>query len=97
MPMKMPKVMDCTVSDCAYNSAKACHAMAITVGDNPNLPICDTYLQSSIHGGVKDMTAGVGACKTAVCSFNKDFECSAPNIHVGKKQGVPDCLTFRES
>jgi hypothetical protein len=95
--MKMPKVMDCSVSDCAYNAEKACHAMAITIGDNPNQPVCDTFFKSSAHGGVKDMTAGVGACKTADCSFNKDFECTASNIHVGMKGGEPDCLTYKQS
>lgn len=94
MAMKMPKVMDCTVKDCAYNMDKACHAMAITIGEDAHTPACDTFFQSKTHGGVKDMTAGVGACKTADCQYNRDFECSAPNIHVGMKGKQPDCLTF---
>ena len=94
--MDMPKVMDCTVSKCAYNTGKACHALAITIGENPDQPKCDTFFQSSIHGGVKSMIAGVGACKTGGCSFNQDFECAAPNIHVGMKNGAPDCLTFKK-
>lgn len=93
--MKMPKVTDCTVSGCAYNNSKACHAMAITIGGNPDQPICDTFFQSSTHGGVKDLTAGVGACKTADCNFNKEYECIAPAIHVGMRNGEPDCLTFK--
>ncbi len=95
MGREMPKVSDCSVSNCAYNSNKACHAMAITVGDEPNDPTCDTFFQSSTHGGAKDATAGVGACKAADCQFNEEFECSAPNIHVGMKEHEPDCLTFQ--
>jgi hypothetical protein len=93
MPMKMSPVKDCAVSNCAYNEKKACHAMAITVGEAAD-PMCDTFFQSDIHGGVKEMTASVGACKIADCRFNERFECSAPNIHVGFKHNHPDCLTF---
>ncbi|HEX9874976.1 MAG TPA: DUF1540 domain-containing protein [Deferrimonas sp.] len=94
MTMKMPQVKDCAVSSCAYNDKKSCHAMAITVGDPEGGPMCDTFFESAVHGGVKDMTAGVGACKSADCSHNRDFECAAPNIHVGMNRGEPDCLSF---
>ncbi|PLX84896.1 MAG: DUF1540 domain-containing protein [Desulfuromonas sp.] len=94
MPMNMPKVTDCSVSDCAYNDKHACHAMAITVGEKPSEPVCDTYFQSSIHGGVRDMNAGVGACKSYDCQHNTDFECMAPNVHIAMKGSQPDCLDF---
>lgn len=94
MTMEMPKVADCTVSNCAYNTGAACHAMAITIGDQPNEPVCDTYFQADTHGGVMDMTAGVGACKSSDCLHNTDFECTAPDVHVGLKGSQPDCLSF---
>lgn len=94
MATKMPQVKDCTISDCAYNSKKTCHAMAITIGDKPDDPVCDTYFHSEVHGGISNLTAGVGACKTSGCSYNRDFECAAPAIHVGLKGAHPDCLTF---
>lgn len=97
MPMKMPKVKDCTVSDCAYNNNKGCHALAITIGEEPDKPICDTFFQASKHGGDKSATAGVGACKTADCSYNQDYECTASDIQVGMTSGEPDCLTFQRS
>jgi len=93
MPMKMPKVMDCSVGDCAYNDKKACHAMAVTIGEASD-PMCDTFFKSTTPGGVKDMTAGVGACKVSECRHNEHFECAAGNIHVGFKHNHPDCLTF---
>jgi len=96
MGMEMPKVLKCSVSDCAYNAKKACHAMAITVGEPQGDPACDTFFTSDRHGGVMDMTAGVGACKTSDCKFNEDFECMASNIKVGMKKGQPDCLTFKK-
>ena len=94
MAMKMPQVSDCTVTDCAYNTSQACHALAITVGEEPDEPICDTFFASSNHGGVKDVTAGVGACKAADCQFNQEFECTAANVKIGYQGDQPDCLTF---
>ncbi|KJS00483.1 MAG: hypothetical protein VR65_13075 [Desulfobulbaceae bacterium BRH_c16a] len=92
--MEMPKVTACEVSQCAYNANKACHAMAITIGDISNRPKCDTFFQTSIHGGVKETTAGVGACKISECNYNEELECSAANIKVGMKSGTAECLTF---
>lgn len=86
--------MDCTVENCSYNQNEICHAIAITIGDLPQNPACDTYCQSSAQGGVPDMTAGVGACKTSDCRFNKCLECTAEDIQVGMQGGEPDCLTF---
>ena len=94
MAMKMPKVTECSVAGCAYNTSQSCHAMAITIGEPAGDPACDTYFTAARHGGVMDATAGVGACKSADCRFNKDYECSAAGIMVGMKQGEPDCLTF---
>jgi len=94
MGMEMPKVMACSVENCAYNAEKSCHAMAITVGEPAGDPSCDTFFSAEKHGGVMDMTAGVGACKLADCKFNKDYECSAPNITVEMHKGQPDCMTY---
>lgn len=91
--MEMPKVTACEVSQCAYNDNKDCHALAITIGDISK-PKCDTFFQTSIHGGVKDTTAGVGACKISECNYNEELECSAANIKVGMKSGTAECLTF---
>ena len=93
--MEMPKVSGCSVTDCAYNTDKACHALAITIGEDPNDPTCDTFFNSSAHGGVKETIAGVGACKTSNCEYNKDLECSASAIEVGMKGDQVDCLTFK--
>ncbi len=93
MATKMPQVADCSVKDCAYNMNKGCHALAITIGEAAK-PVCDTYFQASEHGGVQDLTAGVGACKMSQCQFNENFECSAKSIHVAYKEKEPDCTTF---
>jgi hypothetical protein len=93
--IEMPTVTDCTVSACAYNLSQACKAKAITIGAISE-PKCDTFFQSSIHTGIKDITAGVGACKMNDCSFNEELECTAQNIKVGMKNGNADCLTFQK-
>lgn len=91
MAVKMPKILDCVMSDCSYNKNKECHAMAVTVGGSH--PMCDTFFKSSQKGGVMDI-GGVGACKVSDCKFNKALECSASGIHVGVHQDHADCSTF---
>jgi hypothetical protein len=88
----MPAVSECVISECAYNSNNACHAIAITIGDG-NRPMCDTYFKSKTRGGIKD-TAGVGACKVSTCSHNMDFECCATNIRIGNENNQGKCQTF---
>lgn len=89
---QMPCVSECAISECAYNSDKACHAIAITIGDGDS-PMCDTFFKSSRHGGTIE-TAGVGACKVSACSHNTDFECTAASIRVGQAQSLGKCMTF---
>lgn len=91
--MQMPKVQECDVDQCAYNTDGKCHALAITIGDGEN-PMCDTFCQSSSKGGVKGSTAGVGACKVTACRHNQMLECSAKRISVGWEGQQADCLTF---
>ena len=93
--MKMPKVMQCTMEDCAYNSEQNCPALAITVGDPNGNSHCDTFFKAEPSGGDQEQTAGVGACKLSDCQFNQKFECSAPDIQVGMQGGQADCLTFQ--
>ncbi len=93
MAVQTPKVIDCSVRDCSYNQNKACHAVAITVGDS-NCAMCDTYYHSSQKGGAMEITGSVGACKEDDCKFNNSLECSAPGIHVANHMGHADCSTF---
>lgn len=90
--IKMSEVSECVIADCAYNANKACHAIAITIGDGDR-PMCDTLCRSKKHGGIND-TAGVGACKVEICMHNKDLECSATSIQVGHAGSEAKCLTF---
>lgn len=91
--IEIPAVSECTVVECAYNQARRCHARAITVGDLDQ-PECDTYFQS--HNEVRDpnITAGVGACKAIQCRFNRELECTAPQIQVAYNEGHASCMTF---
>ena len=94
--MKMPKVQQCEASECAYNNQNACHALAITVGDGTH-PRCDTFCESSKHGGDDGSTGQVGACKVDICKFNQALECSAPSITVKHHDGnCADCSTFQK-
>lgn len=93
MTMSMSKIKACEVTDCAYNKNKACHALAITVGDASH-PRCDTFTKSASKGGDLASTGSVGACKIDSCKFNRSLECSAKDIMVGLHQGHADCKTF---
>jgi hypothetical protein len=90
---EMPEVQKCDALHCGYNVNSNCHAKAITVGDYLN-PGCDTFLGTERHIKETKRIAGVGACKVSNCKFNDDYECSAPNISVGLKEGKVNCLTF---
>jgi hypothetical protein len=92
MPMKMPKILDCTMSECSYNKDDQCHA--ITVGAAS--PLCDTFAAFAKKGGALDMTGSVGACKVDRCKFNDSLECAADGIHVGRHVDHPECDTFSQ-
>jgi len=93
MAMNMSKIKSCEVTDCAFNRSRACHALAITVGDASH-PRCDTFMKSASKGGDIASTGSVGACKIDSCKFNKSLECSSKDISVGLHQGHADCKTF---
>ena len=92
MAMKMPMILDCKMTDCAYNEKQKCHALAITVGGPA--PLCDTFLKRTQKGGVADVTGSVGACKVDNCKFNQSLECAADGIHVDNRGGHAECNTF---
>ncbi len=93
--MEMVKIINCSVSECAYNQNDTCHAMAITVGGGPDHR-CDTFFSAAAMGGFPETTGGVGACRTAACMYNQNLECSASGIRVGREGEEIDCLTFAE-
>ncbi|MFP4106408.1 MAG: DUF1540 domain-containing protein [Phycisphaerae bacterium] len=93
--MRMPKVRECEIDQCAYNQNSMCHALAITIGDAVN-PRCDTFCSSHSKGGDPSETASVGACKVSVCKYNESLECTAEDIEVGRKGDEIDCKTFQQ-
>ncbi|WP_267592793.1 DUF1540 domain-containing protein [Carbonactinospora thermoautotrophica] len=90
----MPLVNECAVDACAYNRDRACHALAITIGDLGHAH-CDTFFSASIKGGDPSAVGHVGACKMADCEYNVSLECQAPGITVGYQQNAADCLTYQ--
>ncbi len=91
--IEMPLVSECSVTECAYNVSKNCHARAITVGDSVH-PGCDTFMPESRHVKMTQTVAGIGACKTTTCKFNEDFECMTESIRVGMVRNEVNCMTF---
>ena len=76
----MPRILDCSVTDCSYNKEKNCGATAITVG------------YSTVKGGLAKADTFVGACQKADCTHNEALECTAASISVGA--GTADCLSY---
>lgn len=93
MAIMMPKILSCSVLECAYNKNSECHTPAITVGDGDHAE-CDTFYRAQSKGGVNDIIGGVGACKAHMCKFNKSFECVAPGINVASHSEHADCKTY---
>lgn len=91
--VEMPPVSKCSVTQCAYNADRQCHARAITVGDGVH-PGCDTFFNSRNHARNHGNSAGVGACKVTQCTHNDDFECIAESIEVGADGNDVHCRTF---
>jgi hypothetical protein len=92
--VEMPEVLACSASNCAYNRDDSCHAKAITIGDGIH-PSCDTFIDDSSGQTHADLTAGVGACKVTLCSFNTDFECGADHIEVAIADHTANCMTYQ--
>lgn len=91
--LEMPMVTKCQVGQCAYNVGNNCHARAITIGDATH-PGCDTFMSNGRHTRQDKMIAGIGACKTATCKFNDDFECMADSVQVSMVHSEANCITF---
>lgn len=95
--MDMPVIQECRVEVCSYNRDRACHALAITVGDTTRTVLharCDTFVEATFKGGESSVTGRVGACKMSDCRHNSDLECQAPGIVVGYRQDEATCLTY---
>jgi hypothetical protein len=90
---ELPRVQECTVSGCGYNH-DGCHAFAITIGQYNSE--CATFIDTATKGGMRQVTARVGACKRVECRHNAQLECRAPAISVGPGQELADCMTFEE-
>lgn len=90
--LQMPRVSECTVSECGYNH-DGCHAFAITIGaDSAN---CATFIDTSAKGGLDRVIAQVGACGRTDCVHNEELECRAPAIRVAPGKDVADCQTYQ--
>ncbi len=95
MGMAMPKILSCSMTDCAYNNNDGCHALAITVG--AETPMCDTFMMCSQKGGGAESNESVGACKVVKCNYNQSLECTASGIHISRHADHAECDTFAGS
>jgi len=92
MCFNMSEVLDCSVTECAYNVDRKCRTMAINVGGSG--PLCDAFIRHSSKAGMQNINGGVGACKMENCKYNKSLECSAEGIHVELLKDKAECITF---
>lgn len=90
--LNMTRVAECSITECAYNTGHACHAIAITVGSG-DMPMCDTFYVAREHS-TDHGRAGVGACKISACQHNHGLECDAGSVLVGKLEARVRCITY---
>lgn len=86
----MPKVHTCATTSCSFNQ-DGCTAFAMTMGEKG----CVTFVEIGTRGGLDRVTAQVGACQRADCTFNHNLECEADAVRIGA--GDADCLTYQAS
>jgi hypothetical protein len=67
--------------------------IAINVG-GPE-PFCDTFVSAGKKGGVRNVSARVGACKVEDCTFNNALECTAESIRVTLQQNRAQCVSYQ--
>ncbi len=91
---KMPLIVSCTGSDCAYNRDLTCNAMAVTMGADRQA-VCDTFYRSDHQVAHPDSVSFVGACKMEGCRFNRNLECTAfSGVSLVGDNGRVRCHTY---
>jgi hypothetical protein len=92
--LQMPAVRECTAVACSFNDG-GCHAPAVTVAAAGEAASCATFVESTVSGGIAEITGSVGACARTDCVHNTNLACTAPSVQVGSGTTVSDCLTYQ--
>ncbi|MGW1061162.1 DUF1540 domain-containing protein [Micromonospora rubida] len=92
--LQSPPVQECAATACSFND-NGCHAPAITVASAGDAASCATFVESSVSGGIAEVTGAVGACARSECVYNTNLACKAKSITVGPGATVSDCLTYQ--
>ncbi|WP_173155823.1 DUF1540 domain-containing protein [Phytohabitans suffuscus] len=92
--LEMPAVRECTAVACSFNDG-GCHAPAVTVASAGEAASCATFVESSVRGGIAEITGSVGACARTDCVHNTNLACTASSVQVGSGVTVSDCLTYQ--
>jgi hypothetical protein len=85
-------ISDCQASECSFNHGGKCRTIGINVG-GPE-PLCDTFVNFGIKGGILNTSAVVGACKVQSCTQNKSLECGVRDIRVVLQNQTAMCGSF---
>lgn len=92
--LQMPAVRECAAVTCSFNDG-GCHAPAVTVAAAGVAASCATFVESSVHGGIAEITGSVGACARTDCVHNTNLACTAESVEVGPGVTASDCLTYQ--
>ena len=85
----MPRILDCSVTDCSYNKEKNCGAAAITVGYSTS---CTTFIPLTVKGGLAKAETFVGACQQGRLHPQQRPRVHR-RLHLGRR-GTADCLSY---
>ena len=87
------QVIVCEASECSFNRKNKCRALGINVG-GPE-PLCDTFINDDMKGGVLNAATKVGACKVKSCVYNRLLQCTARGIRVIFDNDRALCVTYQ--
>ena len=93
--LQMPAVRECAATACSFNDG-GCHAPAVTVASAGDAASCATFVESSVRGGIADVTGTVGACARTQCVHNTNLACTAESVKIGSRrhrERLPDLPT----
>jgi hypothetical protein len=86
-------INECQVKECSYNINGKCRTIGINVG-GPE-PLCDTFINAGVKGGLLNAMAKVGACKVQSCRHNALLECTVEGILVTLQQNRAMCASYQ--
>jgi len=93
MKDELPRVKECTLTECVHYERRYCKAATISVGENET-PLCKTFSTEEIMVNKFSQPLGVVDCSVHKCLRNRDLKCKAYFILVRSRNGKAFCQSY---